>query len=1362
METVTESGESSQNSKVTPSPQETEQNAQILPGTLLAGDVVGSIDDPIEKTEEMAVTIKSAWMNLEGVVTMLQEIKETTQDPLDLPGTRQATDETGSIDDSIEQARGIAATTKSVWMNLEGVAITLRETKSAGLVTVNDTNGDPQAWAARSRDLVKELTPALTTMSDFISLIYARYGRGEDLEQAIKITELLLEVTPIGTPSRVSVLSSLSTLFGHRYDRLREPEDLGKLIKYAEDTLDEAAEDSVHTRIFSSKLSNKLFARYARFGNLEDLTKAIDRAERALPVTNAFDLKTLNNLSNYFAARFERLGAVEDLESAICRAELGLTIAAKGSSVRLFLLSSMSVYLHTRYERFGSLDDLEKSIHQSQEVVTATLTNDPNRASRLSSLSNHLSSRYERLGNLEDIENAIDTGQQAVAATPDGHPDLASMLNSLSIQFFRRYERLGALEDLDKAIDRAQGAVAAAPIDHPDRAENLNSLSCFLSSRHERLGTLEALEKAIDGSHEAVVATPINHPSRPHRLMNLSCHLSRRYERLGNLEDLEKSIDQAQQAIAATPDGHPNLAFMLSRLSGALYSRYERLGNWEDLEKSTNQAQQAVAATPDGHPDLAIPLTRLSSSLYSRYERLETLRDLDKAIELAREVVAATPDGHPDRLQRLNNLNIYVSRRYKRVGTFEGFGEAIDGPQKAVAVIPDDHPARATILSSLSDLIYIRHEREGTVEDLDKAIELAHESLSVTPANHPDRSLRLNYLSIRLFRRFKELGTSEDLDAAIDRSQEAVASTPAEHPWKGTMLFALGALFIARYIRTDNLEDLESSLSANQGSWNRKNAPPSQRIDAAHSAALILSYQNRWHEANSILEEAVQLLPQVSLRSISRDDQQFQLSRFSQLATDTLFAGLQAGKGVHHCLKLLELSRGIILALVMDCRSDVSDLRVEYPALFERFTSLRSEVDVPFELNKLGPPSELEWKRRVQAVSELDETLNAIRGLPGFEGFQLPPEAEDLMAMARQGPIVIPYSSKFGSGAIIISKSTIKSLPLPDLEYEEIMERMRQLREDLFRGSRSTYPARNQQLLDILLWLWDTMVGPVLEELEFRPCLDETSLPRIWWIGVGALATLPFHAAGDHSPGSTHNTFSRAISSYIPTIKALSYVREGKLELLGRQDSKLLLVTMPTTPNKPRLTKVAGEASKIASVVSETTNTLLLESPSAAHVLEELSSCQAVHFACHGISDAKNPSNSHLLLFKNDGSERGAIDPLTAGAISGTNMRKMNAQIAYLSACHSASNQAQNLANESIHIASGFQLAGFSHVLATLWKSQDSAAEEVAVEFYRSLFDGHGDGHSKVSLSLHRAVKRLRDRIPRQPIVWASYIHTGA
>lgn len=209
--------------------------------------------------------------------------------------------------------------------------------------------------------------------------------------------------------------------------------------------------------------------------------------------------------------------------------------------------------------------------------------------------------------------------------------------------------------------------------------------------------------------------------------------------------------------------------------------------------------------------------------------------------------------------------------------------------------------------------------------------------------------------------------------------------------------------------------------------------------------------------------------------------------------------------------------------------------------------------------------------------------------------------------------------------------------------------------------------------------------------------------------------------AGDHSPGSTRNTLNRAASSYISTIKALSYARQKKSKPFSGPNSRLLLVTMPTTPGKKPLKNATREVEEIVGFVDGRAILTRLDSPSTAEILEILQLYHAIHFACHGVSYGANPSNSHLVLVEDDGSGTKTADKLTVGDISNTNIE--SARLAYLSACCTVDNPSATLADESIHIASRFQLAGFSHVLATLWESNDEACRQVGGDFYSLLFN---------------------------------------
>jgi CHAT domain-containing protein len=101
-------------------------------------------------------------------------------------------------------------------------------------------------------------------------------------------------------------------------------------------------------------------------------------------------------------------------------------------------------------------------------------------------------------------------------------------------------------------------------------------------------------------------------------------------------------------------------------------------------------------------------------------------------------------------------------------------------------------------------------------------------------------------------------------------------------------------------------------------------------------------------------------------------------------------------------------------------------------------------------------------------------------------------------------------------------------------------------------------------------------------------------------------------------------------------------------------------------------------------------------------------------------------------------------------------LRLDHAELAFLSACETARPGAR-LADEAIHLASAFSLAGYRHVVATLWPIGDTHAVTVARDVYTALATT-GD----VAGAVHATTRRLRNRWADTPSVWASHIHVGA
>lgn len=202
---------------------------------------------------------------------------------------------------------------------------------------------------------------------------------------------------------------------------------------------------------------------------------------------------------------------------------------------------------------------------------------------------------------------------------------------------------------------------------------------------------------------------------------------------------------------------------------------------------------------------------------------------------------------------------------------------------------------------------------------------------------------------------------------------------------------------------------------------------------------------------------------------------------------------------------------------------------------------------------------------------------------------------------------------------------------------------------------------------------------------------------------------------------------------------------------------------MPKTPNKSPLPGVEREATSIQHTVQGFMAVKLRKLPSVNIILEDLPLYNSVHFACHGYADPRNPFRGGLLLYGNEpekGFQENTRDSiLTVETISSINIER--SQLAFLSACCTAENASLLLMDEGTYLAGSFQLAGYPHVVASLWEADDDLSVEVAKKFYRIVFaESEIVGHERIAYALRDATLAAR-RISNDPLSWATTIHFG-
>ncbi|KAI9684131.1 MAG: hypothetical protein M1829_003401 [Trizodia sp. TS-e1964] len=788
-----------------------------------------------------------------------------------------------------------------------------------------------------------------------------------------------------------------------------------------------------------------------------------------------------------------------------------------------------------------------------------------------------------------------------------------------------------------------------------------------------RLTRSRTMELVLAGATvNEVDETPVDHPERANRLHHLGIGYQVRYQAKGAIADLEAAIQKFKEALDRTPEDHPDRAQRLQSLGISFHDRYQAKGAMADLEAAIQLYKEALDRTPEDHPERAQILQNLGSAFSDRYRAKGAMADLEAAIQLYKEALDRTPEDHPDRAQRLQTLGTGYGERYRAKGAMADLEAAIQKFKEALDRTPEDHPERAQILQNLGSAFSDRYRAKGAMADLEAAIQLYKEALDRTPEDHPDRAQRLQTLGIGYKERYQAKEAMADLEAAIQQFKEALD----------------GSFSLVGY-----------------------------RLNSGTMLLALYADDKNWLEAFQTAVKTIHLVPLLTPRSLEASDKQRLLGKISGLASDAAAVALNAAKIPFDAIQLLELGRDVIGGSLNELRADISELQQKHPELAEEHIGLRDQLDTPESLRQR------QADQRHNAVKKLDENIEAIRALPGFDRFLLAPSEDELKTAAAHGPIVIINISKYRCDALIIEKSGIQSLELSRLDIDDILN----------------ITAETISAPDTLQWLWNTITRPVLDTLGFTQTPSAGCWPRIWWIPTGLLSKFPLHAAGYHTSYSTETALDRVISSYSSSIKAIIYGRRQ----LRIQDStvstpaRALLIAMEHTPGSSSLPSATGGVERLHDICQSMELVPLKSGRCKEDIMSHLPHCDIFHFAGHGHTDNDDPSESYLLL------EDWTSNPLTVTNLLELNLRKRPPFLAYLSACGTGQIKDESLTDESIHLISACQLAGYRHVIGTLWDVHDETSMEMARITYETLRDG-GLSDESVSWGLHKAAREIR------------------
>ncbi|KIX99531.1 uncharacterized protein Z520_05107 [Fonsecaea multimorphosa CBS 102226] len=907
-----------------------------------------------------------------------------------------------------------------------------------------------------------------------------------------------------------------------------------------------------------------------------------------------------------------------------------------------------------------------------------------------------------------------------------------------------------------------------------------SKLAMCYEKRYRLNGDRADLRSGISLAERVVRQTPSSEPAKPVRLTCLANLYGHQFERAGNPMDARSAVKYAAEAVEIAEgleSGDDDAVARLRRnLSVQLEMCANRTGSLSDLEHAIKETEHALEILSASNPDRLLYIAEMGNMRVRKFERSKDSNDLQSGISAMERAASRIPK-RDAMLPRVldNQANGYLVQ-YKCDGNMECLTlalETAEAAHKAQFLLDRNHPQMGRYISSVTQLYALRAQKSGRLRDEGMMVTFATNAAKRLESGHPGQAEAIECLGDAMAIEFsRETRVPWEVREEFNRLQR--------EPQAGRS----GPIDIRRINQTRTIVQVEETpfkgmnkaeLYYRQAA-HLENGHPFTRMRACKKLGDLRLRNRDWDEAADAYELAISLWPRLNPRTLAWEDMEYVISKLSGLgplaATCICFSNKHGSPW--RALQALESGRGIIASLTIE----VSDLKMENGELYDQYMELCYRIScplVPISNGSSKASMAAAIARRNQQVEDLKLLERKIRDMPGFQRFPSTSLATDFTELARDGPIVCFSTLGDLTNAFLVSRHRVEVIPLHDITQKDLQGHVNLLvrgkspnqgdsteEDDVDSTEEDEVDSIEEddvdkRISDTLEWLWDFAVKPVLQHLGLISETPPERLPRIWWVTSGLLGLLPLHAAGKHWDTSRESTMGHAVSSYIPTFKALAYLRKKRPRPLKDPGTELLVVSMPETKGLGPL-KVKPEIRGVTrSLGVNQVKSSVLTNPSREEVLEKLKSATIAHFICHGISEADSPSQSGLEL------DDGRLTIQELGQLSLDQV-----QIAYLSACSTAQNKSSTIVDESIAVASAFSLVGFPHVIGTLWEANDRVAVKIAPRFYDLLNQKMRQGFSDddaVAHAMHHATTSLwKNRINGQQKfnLWVPFIHIGA
>lgn len=378
-----------------------------------------------------------------------------------------------------------------------------------------------------------------------------------------------LSLHPESTPEEPKQLCNLATVSNLHHGYLRSLADINRAIELLRIEVELTPDGDIYKVLRLSNLGIAFQLRYECLRMLADLDCALSLMQNAVELTpDAHSAKAsfLSRLANAFSLRFEHLNNPIDLSQAISHLKNAVGLTSDGDVDKPSRLKDLANALWSRFKLLGDPTDLEHSLSHKEDAASHTRDDDPSKAALLCGLAEVLDSRFKLLGKPEDLNRAIEVTKKSVELSAEGHseqPTLPTLLNKPESAVTSGLKPFLNPTNPDASIRAIEKVTQNISDEHPNKPFRLLQLGIAMKARFDKHNNLEDLNHAISFMHDATEITPEGHPFKPLVFNRLGDALESRFGSTKIPGDLENA-SQAYSRAANSSSGAPR-----TRLEGA-------------------------------------------------------------------------------------------------------------------------------------------------------------------------------------------------------------------------------------------------------------------------------------------------------------------------------------------------------------------------------------------------------------------------------------------------------------------------------------------------------------------------------------------------------------------------------------------------------------------------------------------------------------------------------------------------------------------------------------------------------------------------------------------------------------------------